>query len=174
MRIGTGISLTDFVGQDPDVYFRGEIIEKLGLRQYRLTRGAFTTCVQPTPRWEAVSNTVTINLDDYAFARNMTLKVKGVPVFYLPAIYYPIQDDNRATGFLLPSYGTSTLRGQAITNGFFWAIDSQPGRHAHPRLVHAVGPGLRRRVSLRRQRSVAGQRPALWVLAERNHVHRRR
>jgi LPS-assembly protein len=132
MRIGSGVNLADFAGQDPDVYFYGETIEKLGPRRYKLTRGAFTTCVQPTPRWEVTSKTVTINLDDYAFARNMLLKVKGVPVLYLPAIYYPIQDDNRATGFLLPSYGTSTLRGQAITNGFFWAID----RSQDATLVH--------------------------------------
>jgi LPS-assembly protein len=132
MRISSGVNLSDFAGQDPDVYFYGETIEKLGPRRYRLTRGAFTTCVQPTPRWEMTSKTVTINLDDYAYARNMVLKVKGMPVFYLPAIYYPIQDDNRATGFLLPTYGTSTLRGQAVTNGFFWAI----GRSQDATLVH--------------------------------------
>jgi LPS-assembly protein len=45
-----------------------------------------------------------------------------VPVFYLPILYYPIQDGDRATGFLMPTYGTSTLRGQAISNAFFWAI----------------------------------------------------
>ena len=55
-----------FGGQDPDVYFYGETIEKLGARQYRITRGGFTTCVQPTPRWELTSGSVTINLDDYA------------------------------------------------------------------------------------------------------------
>ena len=55
MTIGAGLSLGDFAGQDPDVYFRGEIIEKLGPRRYRITRGAFTTCVQPTPRWEGSS-----------------------------------------------------------------------------------------------------------------------
>jgi LPS-assembly protein len=132
MRISSGVNLSDFAGQDPDVYFYGETVEKLGLRRYRLTRGAFTTCVQPTPRWEVTSKTVTINLDDYAFARNMVLKVKGVPVLYLPAIYYPIQGDNRATGFLLPTYGTSTVRGQAITNGFFWAIN----RSQDATLVH--------------------------------------
>ena len=43
-------------------------------------------------------------------------------MIYLPCVYYPIQDDDRATGFLLPTYGTSTLRGQAISNAFFWAI----------------------------------------------------
>ena len=132
MTMKSGLNLADFAGQDPDVYFRGEIIEKLGARQYRVTRGAFTTCVQPTPRWEAVSTSVVINLDDYAFARNMVLKVKGVPVLYLPAIYYPIQDDGRATGFLMPTYGTSTVRGQAITNGFFWAMN----RSQDATLVH--------------------------------------
>ena len=60
------------------------------------------------------------------------LRVKGVPVMYLPVIYYPIQDDDRATGFLLPTYGTSTLRGQAISNAFFWAIDrSQDATFVH-------------------------------------------
>ena len=41
---------------------------------------------------------------------------------YLPILYYPIKEGDRATGFLLPTYGSSTLRGQALSNGFFWAI----------------------------------------------------
>ncbi len=78
--------------------------------------------MQPTPRWEVTSDSVVINLNDYAIARNMLLRVKGVPLMYLPIIYYPIKDEDRATGFLLPTYGSSTLRGQAISNAFFWAI----------------------------------------------------
>jgi hypothetical protein len=46
-----------------------------------------------------------------------------VPVFYLPILYYPIQSDDRATGFLLPTYGSSTFRGQSLSNAFFWAIN---------------------------------------------------
>jgi LPS-assembly protein len=48
--------------------------------------------------------------------------VKGIPVFYLPVMYYPIQEDDRATGFLMPVYGASTYRGQTISNAFFWAL----------------------------------------------------
>ena len=51
------------------------------------------------------------------------MRVKDVPVFYLPVLYYPIQSDDRATGFLLPTYGTSTFRGQSLSNAFFWAIN---------------------------------------------------
>src|SRR5947199_6182736 len=53
----------------------------------------------------------------------MPLKGKGIPVLFLPALYYPIGSNNRQTGFLMPSYGSSTLKGQTISNGFFWAID---------------------------------------------------
>ncbi len=114
--------LTQFANQDPDVYFYGDTIEKLPGRSYRLTRGGFSTCVQPTPRWEVTSGSVLINLSDYAIARNVLLRVKGVPMFYLPLLYYPIKDEARATGFLLPTYGTSSLRGQSISNAFFLAI----------------------------------------------------
>ena len=122
MSLGATVDRVQFGNQDPDVYFYGEMVEKVSQRSYRLTRGAFTTCVQPTPRWEVASKSVVINLNDYAIARNMLLRVKGVPLMYLPIIYYPIKDEDRATGFLLPTYGSSTLRGQAISNAFFWAI----------------------------------------------------
>jgi LPS-assembly protein len=132
MAMGKFANPTQFAGQDPDVYFYGETIEKLPDRKYRITKGAFTTCVQPTPRWELTSSSVDITLDDYAFARGTTLKVKGVPLLYLPVVYYPLQEDERATGFLLPTYGTSTYRGQAISNGFFWAM----GRSRDLTLMH--------------------------------------
>jgi len=118
-----GTNPAAFGGQEPDVYFYGAKLEKLGPRKYRITRGGFTTCVQPTPRWEVTSGSVVLNLDDYAIARNTLLKVKGVPLMYLPVIYYPIQKSQRQTGFLLPTYGTSTIRGQSLSNAFFWAIN---------------------------------------------------
>ena len=132
MSLGATVDRAQFGNQDPDIYFYGDTIEKLGTRSYRLTRGGFTTCVQPTPRWEVTSDSVVINLNDYAIARNMLLRVKGVPLMYLPILYYPIKDDERATGFLLPTYGSSTLRGQAFSNAFFWAI----GRSQDATLFH--------------------------------------
>lgn len=122
LSLGPKADRSQFGGQDPDVYFIGDLVEKLGDRKYRVTHGQFTTCVQPTPRWELVSSSVVINLDDYAVLRNTVLRVKGVPMFYMPYAYYPLQRDQRATGFLLPQYGTSTLRGQALSNAFFWAM----------------------------------------------------
>lgn len=122
LSLGTTVDRAQFGGQEPNIYFYGNTIEKLSARSYRLTRGGFSTCVQPTPRWEVTSDSIVINLNDYAIARNILLRVKGVPLMYLPILYYPIRDDERATGFLLPTYGSSTLRGQTLSNAFFWAI----------------------------------------------------
>jgi LPS-assembly protein len=112
-----------FGAQEPDAYFYGEVIEKIGPQTYRVTRGGFTTCVQPTPRWEFVARTVTVTLDERAVMWNAVLRVKNVPLFYLPVLYYPIEEDDRSTGILLPTYGASTYRGQTLRNAFFWAIN---------------------------------------------------
>jgi len=120
--LGAEADSGQFAGQDADFYFWGDTIEKIGPRTYRLQNGGFTTCTQPEPRWKLSTGSLTVDLDDYAVAWNTVLRVKNVPVMYLPFMRYPIQDDQRATGFLMPTYGTSTLRGQALSNQFFWAI----------------------------------------------------
>ena len=110
-------------GQDSNVYFYGEVIEKIGLKKYRITKGGFSACVQPTPRWMLSSTTTVLNLEHYTLLENAVLNVKGVPMLYIPWLYYPTKKEERATGFLIPTYGSSTLRGQSLHNAFFWAID---------------------------------------------------
>ena len=117
------IAAPTIVGQETVVYFFGEKIEKIGPKKYRITNGGFSTCVQPTPRWDLHAGTVILNMDHYTFMKNAVMRVKGVPMFYMPFMYYPTKREDRATGFLIPTYGASSLRGQSIHNAFFWAID---------------------------------------------------
>jgi LPS-assembly protein len=118
-----GIAPPPLSGQDTIVYFTGEMVEKIGPRKYEITKGGFTTCVQPTPRWNFNAGTILLNLDHYTLLKQMVMNVKGVPLLYLPIMYYPTKREERATGFLLPTYGASSLRGQSLHNAFFWAIN---------------------------------------------------
>jgi LPS-assembly protein len=122
VRLGDQADRSLFGTQEPDAMFYGETVEKLGPKKYKITRGGFTTCVQPTPRWEMVSGSVTLRIDDYALLTNTVFRVKGVPIMYLPVFYYPMEEDDRSTGFLIPTYGAADVRGQTISNAFFWAI----------------------------------------------------
>ena len=118
--------------QEPYAFFWGDELHKVGPTKYKIVRGGFTACVQPTPRWEVSSGTLTLNLDDYVLLTNAIFRVKGVPLLYLPVFYYPMQEDDRATGFILPTYGTATHAGQKLSNGFFWAL----GRSHDVMFVH--------------------------------------
>ncbi len=123
MSLGEKVDRSMFGTQEPDAYFYGETLEKLSEEKYRIRKGGFTTCVQPTPRWEMTASSATLTVDKYAILKNALLQVKGVPLFYLPIFYYPVQEDDRATGFLLPQYGASVVRGQMLSNAFFWAVN---------------------------------------------------
>ena len=122
-RASGGVAPPPLAGQETDVYFFGDTVEKIGPKKYRIRNGGFTTCVQPTPRWNLNAETVVLNIDHYTMLRNAVFNVKGVPLLYLPIFYYPTKEEDRATGFLIPTYGTSTIRGQTISNAFFWAIN---------------------------------------------------
>src|SRR5262249_48952170 len=117
------VSAPPMTGQENVVLFFGETIEKIGPKKYKITNGGFSTCMQPTPRWDLHAGTVTPNVDHYTLLTNAVLSVKGVPMLYLPVLYYPTKREDRATGFLIPTYGTSSLRGSTFHNAFFWAIN---------------------------------------------------
>ncbi len=112
-----------FSGLEPDMYFWGDELIKTGDRSYRLVDGGFTSCVQATPRWDMGGSTGSVTLDKHVVLKNAVLRVKDVPMFYVPIMYYPINKENRATGFLMPKYGSSTAGGFTLSNAFFWAID---------------------------------------------------
>lgn len=116
------VDRTLFGALEPEATFTAALIEKIGEKKYRLTGATFTTCVQPSRRWQINSSSITLDVDRYATMQNARLMVKDVTVLYLPFFYYPIQEDNRATGFLMPGYGSSTYRGFTLSNAFFWAI----------------------------------------------------
>ena len=127
---------------EPEVAFHAEKLEKTGPRTYRLTNGGFTTCAQPAPRWEMSGSSGTIVLDKRAVLRNAILKVKHVPIFYVPVIYYPLDEDDRSTGFLLPTYTTSSIKGTGLSNAFFWAIDRSQDATFYHDFYSKTGQGV--------------------------------
>jgi hypothetical protein len=122
IRISESKSPSDlFGGLEPDAYFSGDKLEKTGPKTYVLTNGVLTTCTQPTPRWY-MSFSGTITQGKHVYMRNLVLRVKDVPLLYLPAFYYPITENGRNSGFLMPSYGSSSTTGFTLSNAFFLVL----------------------------------------------------
>ncbi|HXB53517.1 MAG TPA: LPS assembly protein LptD [Vicinamibacteria bacterium] len=107
---------------EPGVFVEGRKIFRLDAKTYRVEDGKFTSCAQPNPRWMFSASSARIEVNDKIVATNAIFRVKSFPAFYLPVIVYPIRQDQRSTGFLLPHFGYSTFRGFNVGDGFFWAM----------------------------------------------------
>ena len=82
----------------------------------------FSSCAQIAPRWSISSRKGLIKKEKYIAMSDAVLRLKNIPVFYLPYLRYPLQKDGRATGFLIPGLGSSSLRGFFVQNSFFLAL----------------------------------------------------
>jgi LPS-assembly protein len=107
---------------EPGVFVEGRKIERVDADTYRVEGGKFTSCAQPNPRWAFSASSARIEIDDKIVAKNVLFKLKSVPTFYTPIVVFPIREDQRSTGFLLPHVGFSNVRGTIVGEGFFWAM----------------------------------------------------
>jgi LPS-assembly protein len=106
----------------PGVFVEGRRVERVDKDTYRVEGGKFTSCAQPNPRWMFQASSARIEVDDKIIAKNAVFRVKGVPAFYLPILYYPISRDGRSSGLLFPHFGHSSTKGFEVGTGFFWAM----------------------------------------------------
>jgi LPS-assembly protein len=155
---------------EPEVAFHAERLAKIGPRTYTLTNGGFSTCAQPAPRWAMQGSSGTIVLDKRALLKNAVLSVKNVPIFYVPVIYYPLSEDDRSTGFLLPTYSASTIRGTGLSNAFFWAIDRSQDATFYHDWYSKAGQGYGGEYRFVAAPGSDGQ-GRLYILEEKDHVN---
>ncbi|TBU86265.1 LPS-assembly protein LptD [Phytopseudomonas dryadis] len=88
----------------------------------RLKDGTYTSCEPGSNAWHLRGNNVTLNpATGFGTATNVTLRVKDFPVFYTPYIYFPI-DDRRQSGFLPPSFGSSSDNGLTIQTPYYFNL----------------------------------------------------
>jgi len=103
-------------------YFQGKWAERLK-EKYILHDGFITDCKMPSPWWKLRGPKFVIIPDDHAIGYRSIFLMRHVPLFYFPAIYKPLGEEPRRSGFLTPNIGNSSQRGQMFGEGFYWAIN---------------------------------------------------
>jgi LPS-assembly protein len=88
----------------------------------RLKDGTYTSCEPGSNAWHLKGNNITLNpATGFGTATNVTLRVKNIPVFYTPYIYFPI-DDRRQSGFLPPSLSSSSDNGLSLQTPYYFNL----------------------------------------------------
>lgn len=82
----------------------------------------YSTCPPGSRFWLLEAAQMELNhLTGRGVARNATLYTNGIPVLYVPYFNFPI-DNRRQTGFLFPTYSSSSYSGIGIGVPYYWNI----------------------------------------------------
>lgn len=103
---------------DPDYYFSGSQIAKISSDTFTINDGIFTSCEQEVPSWSIHLRDAKVTIDEYARIRHARLKLKRLPVLYMPYILWPATTE-RASGFLVPKPGYSDRRGFSLDVAYY-------------------------------------------------------
>lgn len=111
-------------------------ISREGDRFIRLDRVVASSCEvcpsNPTPLWEIRARSVTHDAEtQQLYFEGAQVRVAGIPVVWLPRLRLPGPGLDRATGFLLPDFVSSSELGTGVKIPYFIAL----GDHADLRFV---------------------------------------
>ncbi len=103
-------------------YFTGEKAEVITGR-YLLHNGFVTDCKPDDVWWKLKAKNFDIIPNDRAISRQSVMYLKSIPIFYFPVFRKSLEKQPRKSGFLTPNIGNSSVRGQTVGVGYFWAIN---------------------------------------------------
>jgi LPS-assembly protein len=100
-----------------------ERIEKTGPQSFFIRKGSLTSCdCDPIPDWNFEVRRSRVTIDGYAIGKDVTFKVRDMPVLWLPWAAFPVKL-TRQSGFLMPGYLHSRKIGNGITLPWYQVIN---------------------------------------------------
>jgi LPS-assembly protein len=97
--------------------------EKTGKSSFLIEKGMLTTCpCDPEPDWKFEVRRARVTLDQYAVGKDITFRIRGVPVLWLPWGAFPVKM-TRQSGILLPNFSSNRSRGYTLQVPYYQVIN---------------------------------------------------
>ena len=98
-------------------------IEKTGKSSFLIEKGMLTTCpCDPEPDWKFEVRRARVTLDKYAIGKDITFRIRGVPVLWLPWGAFPVKM-TRQSGLLMPNFSSNRSRGYTLQMPYYQVIN---------------------------------------------------
>jgi len=124
-KTGYFLDSTGFTNQTQDgtrIYFTADRVEKISLDTIVATNVQVTACDEDVPKWSFHASKARIKTGDRVRVYSPSLKLKNVPVFYLPYASVSIKPRDRASGFLTPTFGGSGAKGVRLSTAYYQTL----------------------------------------------------
>ncbi len=96
--------------------------DKTGEDTYTLDNAMLTACQSKVPKWSFTARRARIRLDHRAKVYNAFFRIKNIPVLWVPYASISIDKKDRSSGFLLPSSGSSSIKGRTLHLAYFQTL----------------------------------------------------
>src|SRR5215211_1928619 len=109
-KLGSFEDSTGFTNQTNDgtvIYFTAERVERTTTDTVVVTKGKFTACEEAVPKWSFTADQARIKINKRIKLKNAKFRVKDIPILPLPFASLPIEQRDRQSGFLTPTFGFS-------------------------------------------------------------------
>ena len=136
--------LTDFIApvykySSLDISGKARYGVRLKNKTMFLKNSTYTTCDLINPDWNLISETTELNFETgVGKGKNVFLTVKGIPVFYSPFMQFSL-DEQRKTGFLVPDFSGSWVKGPDVIAPFYWNIAENMDMLVQPSYIQERG-----------------------------------
>jgi LPS-assembly protein len=108
-----------------------------GLSRYRNI--TYTTCPPGNADWSIKARDLKLDQEKgMGYVSHARLRLGKIPVLYTPYLFFPI-DDRRRSGFLIPSFGSSSTTGTDISVPYYWNIAPNMDATIIPRFMGSRG-----------------------------------
>ncbi len=124
-KTGYFVNSTGFTNQTQDgtrIYFTADRVEKINLDTIVAENAQITACDEDVPKWSFHAGRATIKTGDRVRVVSPTMRIKGVPVLYLPYASVSIKRRDRASGFLTPTFGGSGAKGFRLSTAYYQTL----------------------------------------------------
>ncbi len=131
-----------FILQENKIRGGADSVRQISDTKIELLGGHVTSCEPGNESWILEGEKLTIDREtSQGTGKNVRLKLGGVPVFYLPYISFPVGDQRR-TGFLFPSIGSSDDGGLDVSVPYYWNLAPNYDATLTPRFISSRGSML--------------------------------
>ncbi|HQR36656.1 MAG TPA: LPS assembly protein LptD [Blastocatellia bacterium] len=144
-RRGTILNSTTFTNRTPDgttLVIDANRADKINKDTYTLENVKMTACQEAVPKWTFTAKRARIRMERKATVYNALLRVKNVPVFYLPYASISISKKDRSSGFLLPSSGSSSIKGRTLHLAYYQTLGRSADLQVRTDIFSRRGVGL--------------------------------
>ena len=107
---------------DNPFQFEARVVHKAG-DHYTIHDGRVTNCDPTSPWWTLRSSRAELLLGKSAVVRHGVLRLRGVPLLYIPYFRKSLKRMPRQSGLLTPTVGNSSRFGRILGQSYYWAIN---------------------------------------------------